>query len=80
MKFYKSKKVEGVYVVREENGKVMYVFGLLRDLIKAELVFPAFDQNGNRMEEYEAKTWGRIDRNGVLGEFDSKEELKAACV
>lgn len=80
MKFYKSKKAEGVFVAREENGKVMYVYGLLRDLIKAELVIPAYDQNGNRMEEYEAKTWGRIDRNNVLIEFDSKEQLKAACV
>lgn len=80
MKFYKSKKAEGVYVARAENGKVMYVYGLLRDLIKAELVIPAYDQNGNRMEEYEVKTWAIIYRDGVLMEFDSEEELKSACV
>ena len=80
MKFYKSKKADGVFVARKENGKVAYIYGTIENLIKANLLIPGFcdDQNGVIMDSYAHVTWAAIDREGNVTEFESKEELKGA--
>lgn len=79
MKFYKSKRVKGIYTAKDYTDKVQYVFGTIEDLINADLLIPdyAYDQNDNYMTSYIKTHWICIDRNGHVQEFDNMEEIKS---
>lgn len=70
IKFFKVKDT-GVYRVKDESGKVLNIFGQIKDLVAADILFESEDTIRN------FDKWLLLDRdNEVQIEFSDKETLK----
>ena len=70
IKFFKVKDT-GVYRVKDESGKVLNIFGQIKDLVAVDILFESEDTIRN------FDKWLLLDRdNEVQIEFSDKETLK----
>lgn len=70
IKFFKVKDT-GVYRVKDESGNVLYLFGKIKDLVAADILF----ENEDTIKNFDK--WLLIDKDCEYQiEFSDKETLK----